>query len=212
MVRYKNLSAQGKKKRRKVIGKSAIAVASTALAVARGVASLINVEFKVHDLNSSLNPSSTGGALLLTGIVQGDGPSNRDGNSVKTKSLEVKYYLKKHVDATQTSVRLLWVLDTVGTITDVPTATKVLESVDTISMRNLDYKNRFVILKDKVYSLGDHTMAHGTYYKKFNMETSFTDTTASSYSAGHLWLIYLSNEATNYPDLLIRHRLRFLDN
>lgn len=215
MVRYRNLSKAGKKRRRKKIAntiKGVAEVAGTALTVARSVAKLINVEFKYWDTTSALNPSTTPGVIHLTGISQGDGPSNRDGDSIKVKSCAIKMYGVKNPSATSTQVLITLVLDLLPSGTP-PSASQVYEnSPSVIGFRNLDYKNRFVILKEWRVHLGDHTMFDREYFKAMDMQTTFTSTSAAATQGKHLFLLYQSTEATNTPNLYVRTRVRYLDN
>lgn len=185
--------------------------ASTALKVATTVASLINVEFKYVDQTSSLTPNSTGTIFHITDIAQGDTMSTRDGDSVKLKSIQAKWYGKQHSSATNTILRIIWFIDTVGAST--PTISELLGSgADVNAFRNLDNRGRFVILKDVTFNLGDNTTFDGSWYKKLNMQTLWHDGTGSGVTSNHLYMAYISNEATNTPNLYIRHRVRYLDN
>ena len=87
------------KKRRKKKGfnyyagktQSAIKVASTALATARAVKDLLNVEKKYHDVqatNQSLAYDAVS-STLLNAVAQGDTDQTRDGNSLKILNLSM---------------------------------------------------------------------------------------------------------------------------
>lgn len=185
--------------------------ASTALSVATTIAGLINVEFKYWDVTSNLSPSTTGAVIHLNAIAQGDGVSNRDGVEVKNKSLELKWSAEQHASATTTIVRFLVVIDVDPNATT-PSIGQIIDGTNILSFRNLDYRKKFVILKDWTIHLGDKTTMSGQWYKKLNMQSIWSSTAGNTIQSNGLYLVHLSNEATNYPTLDVRTRIRYLDN
>lgn len=186
--------------------------AATALKIATTVAGLINVEFKHVDLASSLNPSNSGAILSLSQVAQGDGVQNRDGNQIEVKSLRSKFTLERHASATGTWVRMIYFIDNQPTSGSVPSVTDVLTTADPSSLPHFDNRRRFTILADRTFNLHENLVAHGDYYKRLNMKHTFDGTASNTLVDNALYLLYLSNEATNTPTLLIKHRVRFIDN
>jgi len=171
----------------------------------------LNVEYKRADISSSLNPGTAGAILDITQIAQGDGDQNRDGLQCKVVSVRTRWQLTQHASATQTFVRMMWFIDNEQDGA-APTPSEVLEDVDTSGLPNYVNRKRFSILKDVTYSLGDQTIADGKWYRKLNMIANWETTTAASHRNNALYFLYCSNEASNTPTLVIRHRTRFLDN
>lgn len=187
------------------------AKANMALAQLADIRGSLNVEYKRFDLDASLNPSSTGAIQHLTNIAQGDGDQNRDGLQCKLKSVYTKWYIKQHASATKTLVRCIWFIDNSQDGT-APTVAEVLESATVLSHKNFVQRKRFTFLKDLCINLGDNTVANGEYYKKLNMVVNYTDTTGSDTVDNHLYFLHISTEPTDTPTMLVKHRVRFLDN
>lgn len=187
--------------------------ASSALAVAKTVAGLINVEFKVKNTtNPAYTPDSSGQVVQLTDIDQGDSSSTRDGGQVKLKSIEAKWHILKHASATYTMVRLIWFIDLIGTNADPPTVDELLSASNTYTPRNLNNKHRFLILKDYRVALGDVTVKVGEWFKKVNAIATYSTSNGTDYTGNQIWLAMLSSEATNTPTIAMYNRVRFLDN
>lgn len=182
-----------------------------ALQQVNALSSILNVEFKRKDFDSSLNPSSTGAILHLTNIDQGDGDQNRDGTQCKLKSVEARWVLRQNASATQTAVRFFWFIDNEQDGT-APTMAELLESGGVRAFPLFENRKRFTVLKEMIINLGDNTMADGRFYKKMNMIVNWEGISGTTARNNHLYFAYLSSEATNTPELLIQHRLRFIDN
>lgn len=185
--------------------------ANIALKAVGQLASLLNVEYKKVDVAMSLTPDTTGAVQHISGITQGDGASNRDGNQVKMKSLQVRATIARHASATGTFVRLAIVKDTDNQGAD-PTCADILESVAVTAFTSYNNRRRFIIIKEWIIDLGDRTTATIEWYKKLTMKLNFSDTAATDTTDNHLYLMHLSNEATNKPTVIIKTRIRYLDN
>lgn len=186
--------------------------AQKALTLATTVANLINVEFKNFDLETTPTPSTTATVLHLSPIPQGDSRLTRDGEQVKLKSLYIKARVSQHASATDTVCRFAVVMDTEGQGA-VPTAAEIYKStVDIVSHTEIDNKSRFIVLWDKVFTLGDRISKYFEYYKKLNHECSWESTTGANPGKNNLYFVHMSTEATNTPTLYFKSRIRYLDN
>lgn len=188
------------------------AKANMALQQLSDIRGSLNVEYKYHAVSSSLNPALAGAVLSLSRIAQGDTEQTRDGNNCKAKSLWAKWTMYKHASATATFVRMIWFIDTQNISGSAPSVTDVLQSADVNEFKNHNNRKRFVFMKDIVIDLGDKTTHNGEWYKKMSMQLTFDGSADTDTVDKSLYLLYLSNEATNTPTLLIKHRLRFVDN
>lgn len=203
--------------------------AFSALRIAQGVASLINAEWKVKDLDSSTTPDTSGSVIPLTFLAQGDTNGTRTGNSILPKLLSVRVRAILHASATASVVRVIIFRDKNYDGAN-PAVNEVLEitgNENYLSFRNLDFSDRFVIYKDWTLNLDEadtidktrsanikfNTPAKGTRRKKW-IHIEYDDTSAAQASSkeNQLLMLVLSNEATNTPTVHYKTRFRYLDN
>lgn len=175
---------------------------------------LINVEFKYVDNASTINPGTTGTFVLLNGLATGDTASTRDGRQVRFKSIQHKMILNLNASASATTVRCIFLIDTQPNEA-APAAADVLQSVGLVAPRNLDYRKRFVILKDQNYRVNtDMPERTVSWYRNLDMKTVYDDggDTIASITTNSLYMLMLSDEAANTPTVTYYTRLRFIDN
>lgn len=176
----------------------------------------INVEYKQHEssVQTAVIDNSSTQVHLLNGVPTGDDYGNRDGRQVRFKSIELHATISANVAQTSPSfVRGVLVID--RDAESLPTYTDIFEYLTTYSPRNLNNRNRFVILKDWHITLyPDRPATQLNYYRKLDMKTVF-DGTGSTYadiSNNALYFVWLSNLASVAPLANGLVRLRFLDN
>lgn len=189
-------------------------------------------EFKAIYTDLAAQDCYAAGAGLLTllnGVATGNGISSRDGRKIALKSVQAKLLITQNVNQTNASVlRAILFIDRSPDGT-APTITQVLDTTHgsrNEAFRNLDYRDRFVILKDKsivfyAHPPYDSAKTEGNYkvwnfikYKKLKLNTIFdaSDTgTIADINAGALYL-YLYSTAATYPALAdICACVRFID-
>lgn len=202
------------------------AAAMTALKIAKEVKSMVNVEYKYHDynLNTTLgSPSTTGAIDCVNEVPGGDSDQSRDGTQIKGVSIQMKGKLTQNASQinTGTAVRLILFLATSLDDTEPTVATTelgFLNSNSTIALRNLDgsSRNRYIPLWDKVFHLGpaelNQDIKHFKYYKKISLKFRYASTATDHPRKNALYMIALSDEATNTPTLEGALRIRFVDN
>ena len=198
--------------------------AMKALKVAHNVRQLLNVEYKKHDVaeaDQSAN-STTPQVRLLNGIELGDDFDQRDGRSIRFKSIEMR--LRAYLDAGDTgvenaTVRVLLVLDTKprGTL---PVWADIVSSTGTTitSSRQMTSRNRFVIKKEFLIDL----CASGTSiwsqkeYMKVDFHTIFgaDGSGIADIEDNALYLVFTSSRAAlaDPPSLDYMVRTRYIDN
>lgn len=189
---------------------------ANALRLAKRVKSLINVEYKTHDFTSSgTNITSSGTILYLTGVDQGDDDETRDGNTIKLTRLLGRAKVTQHASATTSTVRIILFKDK-SSSGSTPTVAQVLKSATPISPLNLDYRKRFVILSDKLFTFDSIRGRIRTikWFKKMQNQIVYSGsgTTTASLMSNGLFMLIISDEGTNYPVIGYDIRLRFLDN
>lgn len=179
--------------------------------------SIVNVEKKFIDSTvSAQNITNTGALSLLNGVTTGDSMSTRDGQSIKCISILFSGKMRLTSVANVMQVRLIIFRDMQANGA-APAATDLLVSASVTSALNLSNGKRFSVLYDRRFTLepnGDQgAFAH--FFRKLNFHTRFNTGTAGTIAdiqTNSLYLLYLSDEATNYPLLTSDCRVRFIDN
>jgi len=182
---------------------------------------LVNVEFKWKDSHLGSTVGSSGTLVLLNGLAQGDGYNNREGVSIRNKSLLCKGYCTINASATGTIVRRVIFINRQPQ-NATPGASAVIDNVLTnlaLGPRNLNNRSDIVILKDDMVHLsqnGDQIASFPDWYYDLNMHTYYSTGSSTGniadISTGALYALYVSTEATNTPTIEAIHRLRFIDN
>lgn len=188
--------------------------------MAKKALSLINVEFKNHDLTfNSTIPDAAGTIQQLTNINIGDTTNTRDGSSIKLTSFFIRGIVKMNASATATTVRLMLVQDkqTNEAIYNINKLLSDVSASDSVhSVYNLDSKFRFRVLWDKVFTLSDNgrQIIHFQYHKKLNMKMRYDGTGGGmgDITSNSLSLVRISDEATNVPTGTWVTRIRYIDN
>ncbi len=194
--------------------------AKRALLMAKSIKSLMNVEFKNHDVKLTASALAVAPIISeLTNIAIGDTTNTRDGSSIKLVSILFKYLINMNASATQTKVRVILVHDR-QTNEAVYSAADFLADVTAgdsiVAARNLDNGHRFQVLYDKVhtYSISGRQNSYHQFYKKLNLKLRYDNAAAAitSLTQSSLSLLTTTNEATNVPNITSIVRLRYVDN
>lgn len=152
---------------------------------------------------SNLQFNTTGNIRLVNGIATGTDFTNRIGRTVSLKSIFLRIETFPETAATTSNdcLRLMLVYDyqTNGVL---PAITDILTSVDTNAMQNLNNRDRFKVICDKIWIVGGNAnttflqpaRSYRKVYKKCNYQMIFSGTDASigSVSTGAIYLIVLS--------------------
>lgn len=186
----------------------------------RVLKSMVNSEKKIFEASlSSAVTSTTGSVTSLTDIAQGDDYQNREGRSILMNSLETRLTFTINASATETFVRCLWILDTMGqdSGSSPPTlAGQILitNAYNTLRASSPVYMKRFVFLKDCLIRLDQVSQptAQVHFYKKMHHHIKYNGTAAADSAEGTLYFVVLSNEATNAPAIDGINRIRYYDN
>ncbi len=214
--RYKSNGRPGYKR----CGKMVWSDAAKALALAKHLKTIVNVEFKNHDVQATAAAlSATPGVTQLTNIAQGDTTNSRDGSSLKIVSISFKYILRVNGAATNTQVRLILIHDkqtnqAIFAPADFLQDTSINDNL--VSQRNLDNGHRFTVIMDRVFNLtatGKGSIS-GSFYKKLNLKLRYDNAAAAitSLTQSSLALMLITNEASNVPSITHSIRLRYVDN
>lgn len=168
---------------------------------------------------STLTFDTTGIIQPISRIAQGlDYINNRIGDSIKMQHIEVRGRIFKNASATSSVMRVLLIrdLDGYGTI---PTTGDVLQTVgsSTAPLSPLDFLNRkrFAVLYDELLTLNSTGDSSAVFEVSMPHQghVLYLGTTAAAASdgKGSLYLVFVSDEATNTPNVSFVSRIVFTD-
>lgn len=226
MRRYRKRYGRKKMKKSKGWGstmKTVGQVAKTAFNIAKGVASVVNVEYKYFDKTTTLSPDTNGLVYHISNIPAGDDANQRNGRSIKVKSLYLRGQFAINPNYVTTSpvypsyMRLLLIKDNENNGA-VPAVSDILEAVDWNSPLKINNGSQFTVMKDKLISLdpNDQRSKIFKYFKKHSDHIKYKSTGSAITDSrnGQYFVMVLSNEtsATQLPYFKFYSRIRFIDN
>lgn len=205
-------------KRYKQCGYMVASDASKALAIARKLRALINVEYKTVQVTLPTAPTTVAVVTHLSACGQNDDLSGRDGRKIKAFSIQVMGSLKMHETATATSTRIVVFIDHAnqGTIPTLATWWDDEASFFNGEMRAQSPQTnaRFIVIFDKLILQSDSgtKLTRINFYKRLNHHITYTGTTAADEGLGTVWIMIASSEATNKPTLCLKSTFKWIDN
>lgn len=183
----------------------------------------INVEHKFVDTDVANNTNVTGIGpanglkVLLNGIAQGDGGSQRNGNSVRVKHIGCSFDVKFVTGGNATQLfryALIREPDTEGTVPDATRVWSAPGALDT--QRNPLYPHEVVTLAQ---GNGRVDVYHPVRHVSFNLALDFrevfsgNDALITSITRSSLYLFVWSDVSANYPTVSnFVSRVRYIDN
>lgn len=203
--------------------KKALSMATKAVGMGSALYGLLNPEFKMKEVYSSATVNTTPTISLLNGLTKGDDIGNRDGRSILMKSLNLQATIIVNASTTIGSfVRCMVFIDKSPSGVS-PTYTEILDTSTItqpiLAQRNLNFRKRFVILRDQLIEVSPGSGGKGlycfNYYKKLAMHTIYDASDAgdiTDISNNALYFLTVSNEGVNTPTVTLCSRVRFLDN
>ncbi len=185
------------------------------------IMSLINVETKVFDVTGSGTVGTSAILYNLSNIAQGNDYNNREGNSILSQGLELRYSLESSFTAANTAfVRVLLVADMDQHGSD-PALGDLLETTSaglSVCSPYLHYANkRFSILYDHTSALCTSAASCSQFYNvplRYNKHVKYSGTTGADPSnwEGALYLFLIGTQGTYPCAYNFYHRLFFTDN
>jgi len=173
-----------------------------------GVKSRSADEKKFVDTEINGDITTTGIVTPINLIATGTDFFERIGRKVLIKSFQVRSFMGLENINNASGVRLMLVYDkqtngalpAIGDILGIPIASNPF-----VAMLNLNNRDRFVILWDKIYrmDLGSGIVTVLKKYKKLSHETVFSGTTAAigSIATGGLYLVQIGSVAAGTTDV-----------
>jgi len=202
-------------------------VATIAKAVLPAI-SAINTEMKYYDKSSNITAYAANDQIvdITTGLGQGTGDSDRIGNSILAKNVQIKMALDFNSDTTGpppvlgSHCRLLIFCWKENTTSNPPTSAKLFENPSNIySPVNKDYSDQFVVLKDKFFVQNNITGLSGTqnfmhmkYYKDLNWHIRWADGGDPTQNHVYFCLRSSATASGNGCNLTYYSRMNYTDN
>lgn len=192
-------------------------VARTALSIAKFVRGIVNVEKHFFDTNQAITGALIGGTVYpLTQIVQGDAYNQREGNSIKAVSHQIRMVIQPAVTATSNNVARFIVFRDTQQQGTTPTVAQVLETGAFNSYINHLNGQRFQVIWDKVVDVPPQGQNDAVrifkLYKKDNSHIKYSGPNFSDTREGNIYVLVISNELTDTPFIEFNYRLRYVDN
>ncbi len=177
---------------------------------------IVNVEYKTIDATIDQAVSSAGNVIPLTLCAAGDDFNTRDGRRIKVLSISLRLHMLIHASATDTILRMI-LFRTKNNQAAVPATTDVLQTVSETSFPEAaTHQNSFVILNDRMIALTSVNDTIKTYRlsKQLTSHVDYSGTAATEANMGRggLYLLLITNEATNAPQVEGSTRVKFVDN
>lgn len=226
MARYKKRFTKPQPSRFSRFVKGASTALTTAQKVAQvaqvayRVAGMVNAEKQYYDNNNSGNastPNETGNTYSISGIPQGDDEGGRTGNSILMKSLYLTVRGSMNASATNSCVRMLVVQDKFNTGTT-PAPSDIMQyngsAFSVVSPLNVDHTTRYRVIYDKLFKMsinGDQQFIVKKFLK-YHKHIHYTGPNATDTYGGNIYLIFVSDEATNTPNIVFNARIGYYDN
>lgn len=181
-------------------------------------------ELKFNDGPFTTDATTTGAIIALNQMAAGDTALLRDGNKIRMKSIQLRFFLNLEAATTNAIVRMFIVYDRQSNLANPSIATAGTGPLDTItiqSLRQVATVSRFKVLWDHVYVLNQQNdtvtclqIVNDEIFLKIPEDcqlTTFADNTQAAPISGGLYLMYFSNLAAGAADVDVngQFRLRF---
>ncbi len=203
--------------------------AFTGLKIAQALAAVVNTEWKFLDTEFTAVPTNAVPQVVrLSAIPQGDDVSERSGDSILPKALDINYRVAMNSADFHTGARIIVFRDMENDGT-APVAGDVIAVASNINtFMNLDNRKRFRILHNKLFSLningrlGFSRQLHfdfnkplrnaNTHRHVYHIRYDGTSASDADGDNGQLYMLMLTSESVNGPTFDVAVRLRYIDN
>lgn len=187
-------------------------IAKKALSKAMYLQRNTHTEWKWHDYNRAVTSLSTAGIVdHLTNIPQGDLSYNRDGRSIKLKSILINGHFYLDPSAISANIRMLLVKNKIDST---PTLGFILSTTGPPSQaaRALDETKEYDVILDKKYTLdiGRGSVAKFNIFLKLNQVCTYL-INSTTIEPGQLYLICTCDAVATQPTFQFTSRVRFVD-
>lgn len=179
---------------------------------------LINSEVKYVDsaFASSITNTGSSANTTLTNIAEGDDVNQRNGRWLLAKSMQSRMAFTVNTAATgATIVGYAFVMDKKASIGTSGTPwTDVFATADPNALINRADSERFVILKRGVLDLSSQNASKHikVYIPLKGIHLKYNGTLATNVDQNMIYLVLISNQATNTPSITGNFRFDYYDN
>ena len=194
---------------------SALQLAAKAWKATRYIKGLVNSEMLHHRIGGNFTIDSTGGLLSLASISQGDSDSGRTGNSIFARNLSMNLNVKINASNLATQfIRIVLLQDNQQISDTTPTISDVLDSAYPNAPLNQSTAGRFTIIRNWEFYLNATNQPGRVLKKYFKLwhHIRYNGSASTDIQRGGLYLLYISDQATNPPTVGYQIKLGYHDN
>ncbi|AYP28695.1 MAG: coat protein [Circoviridae sp.] len=175
---------------------------------------LVNSEMLHNQSTGNTTTSSTGTVTLLNGMAQNDTSSGRTGNSILMRNIFLRLGFQQHPSATSTTYRVMLVLDTQQVGDTSPAISDILETVNVYAPLATANTGRFKIMKNWFFNTNNasNTFKQLNLYKDVRFHTRYNGPANTDITKNGLYLVALSDQATNLPTFAYTWKVGYHDN
>lgn len=157
-----------------------------------------HVEIKYFDQFSSASLTAAGTLANISDVTRGAEVTQRVGNQITFKGIEVRFSATINGAATSTAVRMLLFLDTMGVnapnVGDVLDSTFLGSTYSQVAPYYWDYRKRFVMLKDETTYVNKESNASCFYHVKHKLNVISQNIGSATTFKNQIYLLLVSNE------------------
>lgn len=176
-----------------------------------------HVETKYFDQFSSASLTAAGVLANISDVTRGAEVTQRVGNQITFKGIEVRFSATINGTATSQAIRLILLLDTMGV--NAPVAGDVLDAgflgstFAQVAPYYWDYRKRFVIMKDEVVFVNKESNASCYFHVKQKLNVISQNIGSATTFKNQIYLLLLSNEPNvlALPTFWYTSRLTYTD-
>lgn len=178
-------------------------------------------EYKFLDTSVTTDVVDTATITLLNGMARGDTASTREGRKLKIKSCYIRSLITQHNSQNDDDIVRTMIVYDKQSNGAAPAITDILTASTVEAFNNLDNRERFVVLMDKVSRLASQgsTVDCMSFFKKYiplNLDTVYNSNNngdVTDIASGALYLVQLGTEPTDTEDPAnsTNVRIRFVD-
>lgn len=176
---------------------------------------LVNSEEHYRDVQFNNTFTTAGDIQLLSGIAQGDTDITRSGNKVLFKDIIFRANVNASSVPSATTARIIMFVDKECDGSN-PTVAQVLQQASVHSPLNMDFSKRFVVLKDWLFGYSNVGILERVVktYKTLNFHGFYdgTTVTVTDCKENQIFILFISDAATNAPGYSFWSRIKFYDN
>lgn len=225
---YAKVNKRKQRKSNKMVKRStgskidrALGTAIKAAKLASMVYKVVNAEEKYHDHTlTAANLTDSGAVANLTAISQETTAASdtvREGDSIRPQRLEMRVRMTRSTTVGGAAACRLILFRYKNERGSVPTVTDILESASVVSPKKHDDRFESKVLFDKLFTMNPGLAGTGNMNKVFDLRFKLDghvnyEGTNTIPNNGGLYLLYISDQSSAYPTILMTSRLIYTDN